>query len=110
MVEISESWNDQVHDSTKMWPQRGNLFSIVHDSFMDQQLPPDDLLLDSAPNLGPLILYLVWKLTSSKLPIQKCQDFICSRPLKLLFQQFLNLSSYQRDMSGPILGDLSKNR
>ncbi len=29
--------------------------------------------------------------------------------LKLLFQQFLNLSSSQLDMSGPILGDLSKN-
>ncbi len=28
----------------------------------------------------------------------------------LLFQQFLNLSSSQRDMSGPILGDLSNNR
>ncbi len=30
--------------------------------------------------------------------------------LKLLFQQFLNLSSSQRNMSGPILGDLSINR
>ncbi len=30
--------------------------------------------------------------------------------LKLLFQQFLNLSSSQRDMSGPILGALSNNR
>ncbi len=27
-----------------------------------------------------------------------------------MFQQFLNLSSSQRDMSGPILGDLSDNR
>jgi hypothetical protein len=27
-----------------------------------------------------------------------------------LFQQFLNLPSSQRDMSGPILGDLSNNR
>ncbi len=30
--------------------------------------------------------------------------------LKLLFQQFLNLSSSQRDMSGPILRNLSNNR
>ncbi len=30
--------------------------------------------------------------------------------LKLLFHQFLNLSSSQRDMSGPILGTLSNNR
>jgi hypothetical protein len=30
--------------------------------------------------------------------------------LKLFFQQVLNLSSSQRDMSGPILGALSNNR
>jgi hypothetical protein len=30
--------------------------------------------------------------------------------LKLLFKQFLNMSSSQRDMSGPILGDMSNNR
>ncbi len=30
--------------------------------------------------------------------------------LKLLSQQFLNLPSSQRDMSGPIFGDLSNNR
>ncbi len=50
------------------------------------KVPSDHLLLDSAFNLGPL------------------------KVLKLLFQQFLNLSSSQRDMSGPILGDLSNNR
>ncbi len=30
--------------------------------------------------------------------------------LKLLFQQFLNVSSSQHGMSGPILGVLSNNR
>ncbi len=48
-------------------------------------VPPDHLLLDSAPNR---IL----------------------EALKLLFQQFLNLSSSQRDMSGPRLGALSNNK
>ncbi len=59
----------------------------------------------------PLILdhsYLVGKLTSSKIADTKVVRVL--EVLKLLFQQFLNLPSSQRDMSGSILGDLSNNR
>jgi hypothetical protein len=59
----------------------------------------------------PLILdhsYLVVKLKSSKIAYTKSVRIL--EVLKLLFQQFLNLSSSQRDMSGPIIGDLSNNR
>ncbi len=58
----------------------------------------------------PLILdhsFLVGKLTSSKIADTKVKIL---EVLKLLFQQFLNLSISQRDMSGPILEDLSNNR
>ncbi len=67
---------------------------------------PDHLLLDGAPNLGPLI---------SRWEINKFEN--CSykgvrilEVLKLLFQQFLNSSSSHRDMSGPRLETLSNNR
>jgi hypothetical protein len=69
-------------------------------------VPPDHLLLDSAPNVGPLI---------SRWEINKFENYwyksarILEVP-KLLFQRFLKLSSSQRDMSGPILRALSKNR
>ncbi len=63
-------------------------------------VPPDHLILDSAPNINRNL--------SRKLLIQKCQDFRGS--IKPLFMQFLNLSSSQRDMSGPILGALSNSR
>ncbi len=71
-----------------------------------RKLPPDHLLLDSAPNLGPLI---------SRWEINKFESFWYKSVrilgvLKVLFQQFLNLSSPQRDISGPILGALSYNR
>jgi hypothetical protein len=70
------------------------------------QLPPAHLLLDSAPNLGPLIS--LWEINK----FENCwyKSFRILEALKLLFQQFLNLSSSQRDMSGPILGALSNNR
>ncbi len=69
-------------------------------------IPPDHLLLDSAPNLGPLI---------SCCEVNKFKNCWYTsvrilEVLKLLFQQFLNLSSSQRDMSGPKLVDLSNNR
>ncbi len=67
-----------------------------------RRVPPDHLLLDSAPNIGPLTR---WELDKFK----NCW-YKSVRILKLLFQQFLNLSSSQRDMSGPILGALSNNR
>ncbi len=57
----------------------------------------------------PLILdhsFLVGRLTCSKIADY---ESVILEVLKLLFQQFLNLPSFQRDMSGPILGDLSNN-
>jgi hypothetical protein len=72
----------------------------------NQILPPDHLLLDSVPNLGPLISR--WEINK----FENCwyESVRILEVLKLLFQQFLNLSSSQRDLSGPILGDLSNNR
>ncbi len=72
--------------------------------------PSDDtpylLLLDRAPNLGLLIS--CWEINK----VENCwyKSVRILEVPKLLFQQFLNLSSSQRDMSGPILGDLSNNR
>jgi hypothetical protein len=67
---------------------------------------PDHLSLDRAPNLGPLISR--WEINK----FENCcyKSVRISEVLKLLFQQFLNLSSSQKDMSGPIVGDLSNNR
>ncbi len=67
---------------------------------------PDHLLLDSAPNLGPLISR--WVINK----FENCwyKSVWILEVLKLLFQQFLNLLSSQQDMSVPILGDLSNNR
>ncbi len=69
-------------------------------------VPPDHLLLDSAPNLGPLISR--WEV--NKFGNCRYKGFRISEVQKLLFQQFLNLPSSQQDLSGPILGDLSNNR
>ncbi len=64
--------------------------------------PRDHLLLDSVPNLGPLISR--WKI--NKL-IQKCQDVKVS---KAFVSAIFEFAKFQRDMSGPILGYLSNNR
>ncbi len=71
-----------------------------------KQSTPNHLLLDSAPNLGPLISR--WKINK----FENCwyRSVRILEVLKLLFQQPLNLSSSQWDMRGPILGALSKNR
>ncbi len=71
-----------------------------------QLYAPDHLLLDSAPNLGPLISR--WKLDNFK----NCwnESFRTSTILTLLCQQFSNLLISRRDMSGPRLGALSNNR
>ncbi len=71
-----------------------------------KQLPPDDLLLDSATNLGPLIS--LWELDKFKNYWNK--SFRTSKILTLLYQQFSNLLISQRYMSGPRLGALSNNR
>ncbi len=78
--------------------------ALVHD--LPRWYTPDHLLLDSAPNLGPLISR--WEINKFETCSYKSVRIL--EVLKLLFQQFLNLSSSQRDMSGPILGDLSNNR
>ncbi len=67
---------------------------------------PDHLLLDSAPNLAPLISR--WEINKFKNCWYKSVRIL--EVLKIFFQQFLNLSSFQRGMSGPISGDLSNNR
>ncbi len=69
-------------------------------------VPPDHLLLDSAPNLGPLISR--WEINKFENCWYKIVRIL--EVIKLLFQQFLNLSSSQRAMGGPILGGLSNNR
>jgi hypothetical protein len=51
--------------------------------------------------------YLTGKLTSSKIAVKVSGE---REFLRLLFQQFLNLSSSQWDVSGPVLGALSNNR
>jgi hypothetical protein len=66
---------------------------------------PDHLLLNSAPNLGPLISR--WKINKFENCSYKSVRIL--EVLKLLLQQFLSLSSSQRDVGGPILGDLMSN-
>jgi hypothetical protein len=80
-----------------------SVFSLISES---SWLPHDHLLLDSAPNIGPLISR--WELDKFKNCLNK--SFRTSKVLTLLYQQFLNLLISQRDMSGPRLGALSKNR
>ncbi len=69
-------------------------------------LPLDHLLLASAPNRGPFMSR--WEINKLENCLYKSVSIL--EVLKLLLRQFLNLTSSQRDMSGPILGDLSNNR
>jgi hypothetical protein len=66
----------------------------------------DHLLLDCAPNIGPLISR--WELDTLKNCWNK--SFRTSKFLTLLYHQFSDLLISQRDMSGPRLGALSNNR
>jgi hypothetical protein len=68
-------------------------------------IPLNRLLLDNAPNLGPLISR--WELDKFKNCWNK--SFRTFKILTLLYQQFSNLLISQRDVSGPRLGVLSKN-
>jgi hypothetical protein len=52
------------------------------------RLSPDHLLLDSAQNLGPLI-YLVGKLTGSKIAVIKGQDFRGSKAFVSAIYEFV---------------------
>jgi hypothetical protein len=69
-------------------------------------VPPDHLLLDRSPNIGPLIS--CWELDKSK----NCwnESFRTTKILTLLYQQFLNSLISRQDMTGPRLGALSNNR
>jgi hypothetical protein len=72
-----------------------------------KEYTPDHLFLDRrAPNLRPLISRL--EMNKFKNCWYKSVRFL--EVLKLLFLRFLNLSNSQRDMSGPRLGTMSKNR
>ncbi len=72
-----------------------------------KKIPPQyHILFDSSSNLGPLI---------SRWEINKFENCWYKRVrilevLKHLFQNFLNLSTSQRDMSGPKSWDLFNNR
>jgi hypothetical protein len=81
-------------------------FRTYYNFLVHQTVLPDHLSLDSAPNLGPLISH--WEINK----FENCwyKSVMILEVLKLLFQHFLNLSSSQRDMRGPILGALSNNR
>ncbi len=57
-------------------------------------LPPDPLLLDRSPNIGPLISR--WELDKFKTCRNK--SFRTSKTLKLLYQQFPNLLISQQDI------------
>ncbi len=61
---------------------------------------------DSAPNLEPLKSH--WEINKFENCSYKSVRIL--EVLKLMFHQFLNVSSSQRDMSGPRLEALSKNR
>jgi hypothetical protein len=68
-------------------------------------MPPDHLFSGSALNLGPHTSR--WEINKFENCWYKSVRIL--EVLELLFQQFMNLSSSQRDMSDPILGDLSNN-
>jgi hypothetical protein len=80
--------------------------TMLYSRFYFCNVPPDHLLLNSAPILGPLISR--WEINKLENFWYKSGKFL--EVLKLLFQQCLNLSSSQRDMRGPILRALSNNR
>ncbi len=92
----------------ELWYQRDTEYWTNENSkkWSSASVPPDHLLLDSAPNLGPLISR--WKMNNFKNCWYKSVKIL--EVLKFLFQQLSNLSSSQRNMSGPILGELSNNR
>jgi hypothetical protein len=83
-----------------------NLWTLI---FVSTEYTPrihDHLLLDSAPNIGPLISR--WELDK----FRNCwnKSFRTSKILTLLYQQSSNLLISQQDMNGPRLGALSNNR
>ncbi len=67
---------------------------------------PDHLLLDNAPNIGPLISR--WDFDKFRNCWNKTR--LTSKTLTLLYQQFSNLLISQQDLSGRRLRALSNNR
>jgi hypothetical protein len=92
------------------FPLYGRVFrsscTTVADVQRCKSVPPDHLLLDRSPNIGPLLSH--WELGKFKNCWNK--SFRTAKILTLLYQQFLNLLISQQDMSGPRLGALSNNR
>ncbi len=71
-----------------------------------EKIYPRSPIIGQCFNLVPLISR--WEINK----FENCwyNSVRISEVLKLLFRQFLNLSSFQGDMSGPILGNLSNSR
>jgi hypothetical protein len=90
------------------WEKKHNRKKLEHGHSLGRwlTLPPNHLLLDGSPNIGPLISR--WELDKFKICWNK--SFRTSKLLTLLYQQVLNLFISQRDMSGPRLGALPNNR
>ncbi len=71
-------------------------------------VPPNHLLLDCDPNLGPLISR--WEIYKFESGWYKSARILEALKFFFFFQEFLNLPSSKQDMSGPKLGDRSSNR
>ncbi len=86
----------------------GGFESVQNDAlvtYCPRTVTPDHQLLDSVPNLGPLI---------SRWEINKIENF-WYKSVRILkgskaFVSAIFESSSQQDMSGPMLGDVSNNR
>ncbi len=82
-----------------------NTFFAIFSAIVKAMLPSDHRLLDRSPNIGSLISR--WELDKFKNCWNK--SFRTSKILTPLDHQYSNLLIFQRDMSGPRLGALSKN-
>jgi hypothetical protein len=91
------------HTTLQNFQQR---FVLSLSKLFKSLVPHNHLSLDRSPNTGPLIP--CWELDKFKNCWNK--SFRTCKILTLLYQQFSNLLISQRDMSGPKLGALSKNR
>jgi hypothetical protein len=102
-----ESYSLSASDYFKMQFQLVvQLFHVMIHRLSHWRVIPDHLLLDNAPNIGPLVSR--WELDK----LRNCwnRSFRTSKILTLSYLQFSNLIISQRDMSGLKLGALSNNR
>jgi hypothetical protein len=93
-------------DSSKIWLRFGRTFKEEAMLFLIYVNVPQITYSWTVPRILDHS-YLVLKSTRSKIADTSVRIL---EVLKLLFQQFLILSSFQRDMSGPVLRALSNNR